>query len=51
MLKRIHETHMGIVKSKQLARDILFWPGMGQQIEDTVSRCTACQMTARKSQP
>ncbi|XP_064621114.1 uncharacterized protein K02A2.6-like [Lineus longissimus] len=50
LLKRIHETHMGIVKSKQLARDILFWPGMGQQIEDTVSRCTACQ-TARKSQP
>ena len=49
MLKRIHESHMGIVKSKQLARDIIFWPGMGAQIEDVIARCSTCQAN-RKSQ-
>ena len=28
MLDKIHESHQGIVKCKQRARDILFWPGM-----------------------
>nr|XP_006815368.1 PREDICTED: uncharacterized protein K02A2.6-like [Saccoglossus kowalevskii] len=47
MLKRIHEPHMGIVKSKQLARDIIFWPGMSSQIEDMVSRCATCQSSSK----
>ena len=29
MLAKIHTCHLGIVKCKQRARDILFWPGMG----------------------
>ncbi len=28
MLDIIHETHLGIVKSKQRARETLYWPGM-----------------------
>ena len=28
-----------MVKCKQRARDILFWPGMGKDIEDLVSQC------------
>ena len=43
MLKTIHEPHLGIVKSKQLARDAIFWPGLACQIEDMVSRCSICQ--------
>jgi transposase InsO family protein len=50
MLQRIHEAHMGIVKCKQLARDILYWPGMGAQIEDVVARCATCQ-GSRNAQP
>ena len=38
MLQRIHMGHMGIEKSKQRARDVLFWPGMSKQIEDLVRR-------------
>ena len=38
MLERIHESHQGIVKCKQRARDILFWSGMSSQIEDKVSK-------------
>ena len=32
MLKRIHESHLGIEKSKRRARDILYWPNMNGQI-------------------
>lgn len=42
MLKAVHMSHMGIVKTKQLARDIVYWPGMNSQIEDLVSRCPVC---------
>jgi hypothetical protein len=43
ILQLIHASHQGIVKSKRLARDILFWSGMNKQIEDLVSKCTTCQ--------
>ena len=32
MLKRIHESHQGIVRSKQLAREQIYWPGMNNEI-------------------
>ena len=50
MLSRIHEAHLGIVKSIQLARDLLFWPGMTSQIEEMIKQCPTCQMN-RKAQP
>ena len=43
MLQIIHQSHLGIVRCKQLARDIMFWPGMNAQIEETVSQCEKCQ--------
>jgi ribosomal protein L32 len=43
MLERIHESHMGIEKSKRRARDIMFWPRMNEQIEAIVSKCKTCQ--------
>ncbi|CAB3979326.1 Transposon Ty3-G Gag-Pol poly [Paramuricea clavata] len=42
MLDIIHESHQGIVKCKQRARDLLYWPGMTSQIEDKVSKCQVC---------
>ena len=41
-LKRIHESHLGVVRCKQRARDILFWPGMTSQIQDIVEKCDIC---------
>ena len=38
MLAKIHTCHLGIVKCKQRARDILFWPGMGKDIEEVVNQ-------------
>ena len=42
MLKRIHTGHLGIVKSKNRAKEVMFWPGMNSQTEDAVSNCPAC---------
>jgi hypothetical protein len=42
-LDMLHSSHQGIVKTKQLARDLVYWPGINKQIEDTVSRCASCQ--------
>ena len=43
ILKVIHQIHLGMVKCKQLARDLVFWKGMNSQIEDVVSNCATCQ--------
>ena len=42
MLKIIHSSHLGMVKCKQRARDILFWPQMGKDIEEVISKCDIC---------
>ena len=42
MLNKIHEGHLGIVKSKQIARDFVYWLGIGKQVEDKVSQCPVC---------
>ncbi|XP_028156191.1 uncharacterized protein K02A2.6-like [Ostrinia furnacalis] len=43
MLRRIHEGHLGIEKCKRRARDVMWWPGMGAEIEECVQRCEVCQ--------
>lgn len=50
MLKRIHEGHLGIEKCKKRARDAIWWPGMGAEIEECVQRCEPCQRH-RAAQP
>lgn len=42
MLNKIHESHLGIVKCKERARDILYWPHMSSHIEELVSQCAIC---------
>ncbi len=42
MLDIIHEVHLGIVKSKQRAREALYWPGMSSEVEQKVKDCTTC---------
>lgn len=43
ILKKLHVGHMGIEKTIERARDILFWPLMGRDIQDMVQGCTICQ--------
>ncbi len=48
MLKKIHEGHQGIVKCKNMARDVLYWPSMGSEIETVVSKCSTCQSNRKQ---
>lgn len=50
MLSKIHESHLGVVKCKERARDVLYWPGMSKQIENLVLKCTVCDKN-RNSNP
>ena len=43
MLQRLHASHLGLEKTKQRARQLLYWPGMGNEIDNLVRYCTACQ--------
>ena len=41
-LCKLHHSHQGIEKTKRLARESIFWPGISKQIEDHVSQCETC---------
>ena len=42
VLKLAHESHVGIVRTKQLLRSKYFWVGMDKAIESTIKDCQAC---------
>ncbi len=50
ILKAVHQGHLGIEKCKARARPVLYWPGMGSQIEDMVARCATCAKYQRANQ-
>ena len=43
ILRALHGAHSGIVRSKQRARQCVFWPKIGADIEDEVRGCDECQ--------
>nr|XP_040576564.1 uncharacterized protein K02A2.6-like [Lepeophtheirus salmonis] len=43
ILENLHVSHQGIVKTKQRAREIIYWPGIDIDIEDMVRKCEECQ--------
>lgn len=45
VLKELHETHLGIVKMKQLARRYVYWPCIDRDIERLVKECQPCALT------
>ena len=40
MLAAIHQSHLGVEACKKRAREILFWPGLAQDIQDVVNKCS-----------
>ena len=44
MLDIIHSSHLGIVKCKSRAREVLFWPCMNSDIEEKISKCATCAL-------
>jgi len=50
LLETMHIGHAGIVKTKQLARSLYYWPGMNKEITRIISACDKCQCL-RDSKP
>ena len=42
ILQSLHETHLGISKTKNLARQHFYWPGMSSDIENFIQSCYTC---------
>lgn len=43
ILNLLHKSHLGIEKTKQRARSLVYWPGMNSDIEDKIGNCSTCQ--------
>ena len=43
ILKSLHASHQGIVRTKRRARSSVFWPGISADITNTVEACSKCQ--------
>ncbi len=50
ILEQLHYGHMGAEKTKLRARDCVYWPGINNDIEKTVGRCTTCQTNQPSNQ-
>lgn len=51
VLRELHETHVGIVRMKSLARAHVWWPGMDKEIEQVVHECYVCAQLAPNALP
>lgn len=43
LLKQVHQTHLGIVKTKSICRSYFLWPGLDN--ENLIVSCDACLST------
>ena len=51
VLEQIHEGHLGIEKCMLKARDSVSWPGISNNIRETVEKCGICQASSRAAKP
>ena len=48
VLGQIHDGHLGIEKCMLKARDSVFWPGISNDILETVEKCGICQASSKQ---
>ena len=52
ILGKIHEGHQGITRSRDRARQSVWWPGLSTQLEELVRNCeTCCKNQLQRAQP
>ena len=44
VLQQLHQTHIGIVRMKALARSYVWWPDLDMEIERTCKACGTCML-------
>ena len=42
LIQLAHDTHQGIIRTKQRLRDLYWWPGMTTQVDAAVKTCVTC---------
>ena len=45
ILQIAHSQHQGIVKTKAILREKVWWPGISADVESLIKSCHACQVT------
>ena len=51
VLEQIQEGHLGIEKCMLKVRDSVFWPGIPNDIIETVEKCGICQASSKGAKP
>ena len=52
ILEKLHEGHQGMAKTRECARQSVWWPGLSSQIEQMVKTCqTCCKFQSQGAQP
>ena len=51
MLNLLHDTHIGVVRMKSLARSRVWWPGIDADIERLCFQCVTCAQNSKTIQP
>ncbi|XP_061704035.1 uncharacterized protein K02A2.6-like [Cydia pomonella] len=46
VMRELHDSHMGIVKTKALARSYVWWPGLDEAVEAMCRACPVCAAVA-----
>ena len=44
-----HETHQGIVRTKQRLRELYWWPRMDRQVDALIKECTTCRQNDKSA--
>ena len=47
VLEELHDSHLGVVKMKALARSYVWWPNISGQLEELAKGCDGCQLNQR----
>ncbi|OCT85606.1 hypothetical protein XELAEV_18023777mg [Xenopus laevis] len=47
VLRMAHEGHLGVVRTKQLCREAVWWPGIDNQIETLIRNCEPCLLSGK----
>ena len=49
-MENLHQSHIGIYKTKVRARETVHWPNINQHIEMLIYKCEVCQIYQKELQ-
>ncbi|KII66540.1 Transposon Tf2-6 polyprotein [Thelohanellus kitauei] len=49
ILRKLHDSHLGLDKTKALSRLYVWWPKIDEDIKSTIDACNSCSLMKRKA--